>query len=215
MLITFAKNFLRHLHPRFLLISGDWNLRHSPQFVGQLSWLDGMGLVLGAMLLLEVVLRRSTRGIPVAYLAVSALGFLLALVPSSLTQPPPHATRSIAAWPFLALLTGAVLTVGVTRAPRLAWGVTGIGLIFMAFFRINYLTHYPAEAKLLSNRGVYWFNHDVKEAALRAQSSGDWEAFRSQASPFFRPLFKYYLIHYANMPCREAERFLQHGRDAP
>ncbi len=49
----FSRNLFEHLHPDFLILHGDRNLRHSTGRGGHLSWLDGMAVACAPLLLLR------------------------------------------------------------------------------------------------------------------------------------------------------------------
>ena len=92
----FARNYLAHFSPSFLLWQGDANLRHSPPQVGQLLKPEAVLLVLGVYGLLRR--RRREDWMLLAWLALGPL-------PASMTHEGiPHALRSIAILPAVQLI---------------------------------------------------------------------------------------------------------------
>lgn len=91
-----AKQYLRHFSPVFLFISGDTNLRHSTQALGQVYWLELPLVLLGIVFLIK----REHK------LAGLVLGWLLiAPIPGSFAKEAPHASRAmftLGAWQILA-----------------------------------------------------------------------------------------------------------------
>ncbi len=111
---VFFENILKHLHPDFLLISGDRNLRHSTGFSGLMSpaeWLLLMGgAIVGMGIMTFHFIRNRTRSIQIFFKIDPMVWFcmiaaFLGLMPAALTwEGLPHALRSIGAWPFLVIL---------------------------------------------------------------------------------------------------------------
>ncbi len=134
------RNFALHLDPRFWLLDGDANRRHSTGFGGLMSPAEALALVT----LLVLVIRQRLR----AEMRILLL-ILVGLLPAALTwQLPPHALRGLMAAP--AVLLAAVLGVEQLRqrlpqvAPAL---VTALALGFFGFYANHYFTRYPAVSK--------------------------------------------------------------------
>lgn len=89
-----AKNYLAHFNPSYLFINGDKNLRSQMAGFGELYIYDAALLALG----LAYLWRR-----PKGERWIIAL-MLLGFVPAALTRETPHALRSLAAAPFLAVI---------------------------------------------------------------------------------------------------------------
>ncbi len=91
-----ARQYLLYFSPKFLFISGDSNLRHSTQAVGEVYWLELLLVPLGIYFLIKKEPKS----------AILILGwFLLAPIPGSFTREAPHAARAmftLGVWQILA-----------------------------------------------------------------------------------------------------------------
>ena len=148
----YLKQLLAHFSPYFLFTDGDKNLRHSIQSFGMLSWLDLFAILSGCMVLILAIFKKISlnsifQNSNLYYIGV--LGILIGITPAALTNEGlPHALRSLAAWPFFAILTGAILY-GLEKLlkPQLIMKVTlSIGLIFFGCYQYSYFTKYPVIA---------------------------------------------------------------------
>jgi hypothetical protein len=170
---TFLDNVLLHLRPSFLFFSGDSTMRHSPRITGMLSILDVLaaGLAVGVLLVVVAQFLRGKqaprflrvqadattfrRFIAIALCAL--LGWFYGLAPSSLTYDAiPHALRAIAAWPFVALFTGAVLAWTWSRVRLLPVVLATLSLGYTIYFLPNYFHAYD---KAMS----HWFMRDLTD----------------------------------------------------
>lgn len=170
---AFFDNFHAHFRPSYLFFTGDTNLRHSSQWIGQLGYLDILALLLVSLWSL-LVLRRAVLGQPgVSYatqdahegaarrlVAFSVGAFLVGVLPAALCwSGVPHSLRSIGCWPFLAVITGYALW----QAARIwrGWEVMTlvVALIFTGVFAHAYFVKYPK----LSG---FWYDEHVKRAML-------------------------------------------------
>ena len=153
-----ARAYLAHLDPRFLFTDGDPEPRHHPPGVAQLYLWDAPVLLLG-MAVLARCWRRSAYRLLAAWLMIAPL-------PSALAENAPHAVRSFAMLPPLAVIAA----LGARRAwwwlgRRGFAGQIGRGMALalpagsLAFYLKAYYRDYPLE-------------HD------RAWSSGWIEAFQ-------------------------------------
>jgi len=94
----FVGNYLAHLSPRFLFLSGDSNLRHSVLSMGELYHFEFPLLCLA----LYGIFRKGRE-----HDVLVVLWALLGIVPAALTnESVPHALRCIASVPAFALLSG-------------------------------------------------------------------------------------------------------------
>ena len=169
LLAQYLKNILSHLHPNFLLIHGDTNLRHSTGFGGVLSWFDAAVILMLIAIIVRYAWRRqwalSKIGFPIGFAAV---GWLTALMAASLTwESIPHALRSIGGWPFVILLTGLGAHRFVGLQKRAKPVLVGIALLFTAFYLTDYFFRYP-------QRSASWFDADIKAKALTGQKPGNY-----------------------------------------
>lgn len=190
----FFANLLAHLSPDFLLLRGDLNPRHGTQMFGILSWLDVLAVVAGVWLLRQVNRK---------LLILALVGWVGALAVASLTwEGVPHALRSVAGWPFLALLTGTLLAAACARWRVVPYIVLACALAFpIAFLNVYFTTYRTASAP--------HFDAVLREEAERARKSGEWEPLRGYAAFYPREALRYYFIHYAGMSCAESEATLR------
>jgi hypothetical protein len=181
----FARGLMRHLSLDFLVLRGDLNPRHGTQMFGILSWLD--------LLALTGLLAGPNRKL----LALGAFGFLTALAVASLTwEGVPHALRSITGWPFVALLTGALLAAACTRWRVMPYLVLICAIAFSAMFLNVYFTTYRTSS-------APHFDAVLREEAERARKTGNWAPLRGYGEFYPREALRYYFLHYANESCAE------------
>lgn len=151
--VLYLKQLLAHFSPYFLFMDGDKNLRHSIQSFGMLSWLDLFAILSGFIVSILAIFKKISLKLifpnsNIYY--ISALGILIGITPAALTNEGlPHALRSLAAWPFFACLTGAILCdLEKLLKPQLMIKVTlSIGLIFFGCYQYSYFTNYPVIAQ--------------------------------------------------------------------
>ncbi|MGD0838936.1 MAG: hypothetical protein ABSB49_20055 [Polyangia bacterium] len=219
---TFLDNLLLHLRPSFLLLDGDATMRHSPRLTGMLSVVDilALGLIAGLVL---IVVTQYLRGRPSPqlvsdpdqaatlrrFLAVAlcaGLGWICGLVPAALTYDAlPHALRAIAAWPFVALFTGAVLAWAWSRASELPALLALLSFAYTIYFLPAYFHAYDKEMN-------HWFMRDMsdvleKESRAKppktpAQIIEDHFAY----SYYYDEVPRYYLMTYGKLSCEDAAR---------
>ncbi|HYC90282.1 MAG TPA: glycosyltransferase family 39 protein [Thermoanaerobaculia bacterium] len=178
----FAQNLLAHLSPDFLLFKGDLNPRHGTQLFGILSWLDVLAILAGVWLLKHINRK---------LLVLAAAGFLGALAVASLTwEGVPHALRSLTGWPFLALLTGALLSAACARWRVVPYLALACALAFsIVFLNVYFTTYRTASAPFF-------------DAVLREEAEeGDFEALRGYWAFYPRPALRYYFLYYGGLPC--------------
>lgn len=144
----FALNYLSYFDPRFLVVSGDGDLRQTTGFGGVLLAVTLPLMIAGAVRLFR---RRRT-----PYAALVLLGVLLAPLPAALTNSAPHALRGAGLFPFLIVLMieGLVWARDVLRARRaVAIMLLAGALVSAAPFFVDYFTAYPARASLAFEGG--------------------------------------------------------------
>ncbi len=155
---AFLENILKHLHPDFLLIFGDRNLRHSTGFAGVMSPAEWLLLTGGAIVWMGIMvsrfIRNRIRSIQI-FLTIDPmirfciLATFLGLMPAALTwEGLPHAIRSIGAWPFLVTLAAIAFASIQKRFQKASWIVLllVIGIHSFRYFS-NYLWVYPTMAQ--------------------------------------------------------------------
>lgn len=143
-----------HFSWKYLMVSGDTNLRHSTQRFGIFSWTQFAALAGG----LSVALIR-----PKAFwnllntgsrvlIWIGVVGSLLGIAPAALTwEGVPHSIRSIGAWPFLCILGGVMIELAVVAVEKRAviWAQVFKGalwvtsLVFFALYLNVFFGEYP------------------------------------------------------------------------
>jgi len=204
---AFLHNLWLHFTPSFLLVSGDENVRHSTQFVGQLSWLDSLALTSGIIFLALLAVARkhpvggddsgSARSQNACRCVVifSLAGYVAGVVPAALTwEALPHALRSIGSWPFVSVLTGLTLWTITERWTGFVYLATAVAVAFAVAFGWDYGATYPQRAALS-------FDAPVKDAALKARETGDWSEFEVWLAEYSPIALRYYLVRYGGESC--------------
>jgi len=197
----FLANIRLSLAPDFLFVSGDADLRQSTQFTGQFSWLDTFALLLGVGLLARAVVRSGQLPLN-RFAVVCGAGFVIGIIPAALTVGGTHPTRGSECWPFLALLTGFI----VSRAEqRWAWALPAGALVAVAFsvgFLRDYFVVYPETV-----RGDF---HVARlEAAEYGRATGDWRRLARWTRTDPPVSVRYYLIAYGGRSFEESGRLLE------
>jgi 4-amino-4-deoxy-L-arabinose transferase-like glycosyltransferase len=189
------ENMFEHLRPSYLFFTGDANLRHSTQIMGELGWLDILALACLGIAIAVVIFRafdpvraaRAGEAPPsrlwlVAGCAVLAFGF--GVLPAALCwEGLPHALRSMGAWPAVALCTGAVLAAAWSRTPLVPAAALVLAVAQTIHFVPYYFQVYPKDSF-----GAW--DGPLREAADRR----DLAAFARVAQPYSPLGFRYYLI---------------------
>lgn len=175
-LSLFIHNYLSHFGFNYLFVSGDANIVHSSQIVGELSWLDAAGLFLVICLVLcRLLIKRKTGKLmnqSEKFMAFFiAVNILIGIVPSALTwEGMPHALRSIGAMPFTAMLCGYMIW-KVTEEWKMAYPlIAAIAIMFSVYFLKYYFLKYPKEAYGM-------FATYAKDRAKQAETANDWNQF--------------------------------------
>lgn len=141
-LYVFSKNYILNFSPDFLFLSGDPNIRHSPN-VGMLYAWEAPFLLIGLYYLLRKI------GLKTA--GIIAIWLIAAILPAALTIPSPHALRTLNILPIPQILTSLGIVFSISFLPRLkkvfAFAITII--IFSFLVRYIYLYYDAYNAKLL------------------------------------------------------------------
>jgi hypothetical protein len=197
--LVFVRNVAVSFSPIYLLWSGDRNLRHSTQAVGQWGALEILGVVIaGGMLLAHRRLWRSRD--EALSLGLIAVAYLFAIVPAALTwESNPHASRSIGAYPFVALFAGFALARAVDMWPRLPAAILAVALAFAGWYFWDLFTRYP-------ERAAAWFEASIVERARvvsRAGSAADYERALRSIDPGYPDLaILYFKLSSGHVTCR-------------
>jgi hypothetical protein len=226
---AFLDNMALHLRPSFLFIDGDASLRHNPHLSGQLSPLDMLALFfvlwMGSSFIARLVRGRSplpgasglvlspsTRWL-VAIAALALLFGFIGLAPAALTfEAIPHAMRGIGAWPFVALFSGAVLTLGWTHRRWMAPVLTVVAIAYTVYYLPAYFHAYDKVEQ-------HWFMREMTD--ILAKESHE-NPPKTAANTISEHLFysysydevpRYYLMTEAHMKCEEAAAALRSYKD--
>ena len=142
-----------HINPQFLFIHGDSNLRHSIQAFGMLSWVDALILAVGSIFIVlsPIILGKKFPKLDFGLVfKIGIFGIIAGIIPSALTnEGNPHALRAIAAWPFFALLIGAIASEleGRLKLKRFFCVILCLSLINFGFYLRTYFIDYPIKAR--------------------------------------------------------------------
>jgi hypothetical protein len=222
---TFLDNVLAHLQPSFLFVRGDTNLRHSPQISGQLSLVDILALALVCGMVVHILwkLVRGRSPLPKApdgsltdssrwLMAISLcalMGGFFAVVPSALTwEGVPTALRSIGAWPFVALFSGAVLALAWRRLPGMPALLALLALAHTALY-------FPAYFHAYDKTEHWWFMRDMADTIAQERLEQPPKTVPQIVSDHlgysynYDEVSRYYLMSEAKMKCGEAVTALQ------
>jgi 4-amino-4-deoxy-L-arabinose transferase-like glycosyltransferase len=193
------ENLFEHLRPSFLFFTGDANLRHSTQIMGELGWLDILALACSSVALGALIWRayRPTAGpwappaknwlVAGAAVVVGAFGTL----PAALCwEGLPHALRSMTVWPSVALFTGVTLSAVWSRSRVVPVLALALALAQTVHFVPYYFHVYPKESY------VAW-DGELREAA----DARDPARFAAVARRYPELGFRYYLLRDFGATC--------------
>ncbi len=197
--LVFLRNLAVSFSPVYLFWSGDRNLRHSTQAVGQWGALEILGVVIAVGMLLAR--RRLWRNRDEALsLGLIVVAYVFAIVPAALTwESNPHASRSIGAYPFIALFAGFALARAIDMWPRLPAAILAVALVFAGWYFWDLFTRYP-------ERSAAWFDAPVVErahAVSKTGSAADYERALRSIDPGYPDLaILYFKLSSGHMTCR-------------
>jgi hypothetical protein len=216
---TFLDNILVHLKPSFLFFDGDAVLRQSPHISGQLSPIDILALAIVAFVLVLAIARIIRGTIPdlqlqtpssqtsrwmLAMAVAIGVCWLFALVPAALTfDGIPHAIRSLSAWPFIALFTGAILAIAWSRLP---WLPPALALVVL-LHTVHYL---PAYFHAYDGAANHWFMRDMTDVIAKEHREQPGKTISQIVSDHFAYSYYYdevpwfYLMSEGHLGCVEA-----------
>ncbi len=198
---VFVHNYLLHLSPDFLFLTGDPSFVHSTRHLGLFSFLDITALFMLTVFLVIAIVNRSWKQNPVIkdrrWLIFLAANFFIGIIPSALTnQELPHALRICGGWPFMMLFTGFMLF-SAAESLKPCWiAIALIGALSGGVLAYQYFTVYPQESKGMFD---YW----VKDTAEQLQTKEDWQKFMLY---FHRRNYhiRYFLVHRLGLTCKQA-----------
>jgi hypothetical protein len=190
-------NLFEHLRPSYLFFTGDTNIRHSTQIMGELGWLDilavaCLGLAISVLIFGAFHLGRAGDRPPSRRLwlvaGCAALAFGFGVLPAALcSEGVPHALRSMGAWPAVALFTGATLSAVWSRSPFVPVLALVLAVAQTVHFVPYYFGVYPKES-------YEAWGGPLREGADRKDLAAFTREVRSHLD-WYSPLgFRYYLI---------------------
>lgn len=138
LVVTFVSNYFSHFSPQFLL-NGDINLRSQQKGQGQIYLLDVLLLLLGLMVTLKLKNKK--------YFWILTL-LLMAPIPAALTKESPHALRSIAAVPFISIISATGFYFLITKV-KFKFILVLFCLVYLILFGSyfkNFLEIYPSQS---------------------------------------------------------------------
>lgn len=134
---NFTTNYLSHFNPNFLLFQGDLNLRSGLPGYGIIFWIQLPLILFGIF----YIIRENKL---INYLVLFII--LIAPIPAAITIESPHALRSIAAIPFVAILCAYGIAVILEWAKNSKWLhiiFVSAFLIYFSIYFYNFISFYP------------------------------------------------------------------------
>jgi MFS family permease len=200
-LTIFIHNYLLHLSPGFLFLTGDPSYVHSTRHLGIFSGLDIAALIILVGFLTLAFLRPAWSANSVTknrrWLLFLAANFFIGIIPSALTnQELPHALRMCGSWLFMMLFTGFMwwTAAGYIRA---LWPAAALaGILSASTLAYQYFVLYPKES-----RGM--FDYWIKDTAENLKTQEDWQKFMLVLHRRNYHL-RYFMVHRLGMTCRQA-----------
>lgn len=205
LLRTLLDNIALHFRPSYLFLTGDANLRHSSQTFGILSLVDDMALVVGILLLVAAMRRtlpeatklpgdKSLTGM--FFLGIA--GLLLGVLPAALTwEGVPHALRAIGGWPFVALITGAILAKADQCWRHVRPLACVVGLLHLGLYGVAYFKDFPTFA------GEYFdvaWNESMLQFWKQSAETRHWNAREGDLAQ------RYFLMLHGTHNCQQSEK---------
>jgi len=197
----FSHNYILHLSPDFLFLTGDPSYVHSTRHLGIFSWMDITALIILIVFLILDFQRRSLVNNPVIknqrWLLFLAANFFIGIIPAALTnQELPHALRICGSWPFMMLFTG-FMWWAVAECLTVWWSaITLAGILCGGALAYQYFTIYPQESKGMFD---YW----IKDIAEELKTPQDWQKFMLYVHRRNYHI-RYFLVHRLGCTCKQA-----------
>jgi 4-amino-4-deoxy-L-arabinose transferase-like glycosyltransferase len=199
---TTLANFAAHFSPGYLFFSGDANARHSTQRIGELGFLEVLGVGIAVLLILERWLGTGAPSPPSQgawgarrLVFFSCFGVLAGILPAALCHTGvPHALRASGAWPFQAVVFGFLLS-RFARNGRHAVAVIGaVAILHTAWFAHAVFVAYPK----LDDR---WFHGSIR----RLLSASDLDLPEAHRAARVAPEgYRYFRILAEGLDCRSS-----------
>ena len=217
---TTLANFAAHFSPGYLFFTGDANARHSTQRIGELGFVEVLGVGIGVMLILERWFGTQA-GTPASepegtwgarrLVFFSGFALLAGILPAALCYTGvPHALRSSGAWPFQAVVFGFLLSRFARNGARAVGVIAAVAVLHSVWFAHSYFVEYPK----IDDR---WFHGSLK----RNLSASDLDTPEARRAAAIAPeAYRYFRILEDGLDCRSSEesvvRFLKGGAlDSP
>jgi 4-amino-4-deoxy-L-arabinose transferase-like glycosyltransferase len=206
------ENLFEHLRPSYLFFTGDSNIRHSTQIMGELGWLDifavaCFGVAVGTLIWRAFRPAADRQGPPSRRWLVAGVAIVVGAfgtLPSALCwEGLPHALRSMPIWPAVSLFSGATLSAVWFRSRLIAVVALALAVGQTVHFFPYYFRVYPKASY------AAW-SGDLFDAA----KSRDPAKFAAVAKGYPDLGFRYYLIRYFGESCassRERARQILNG----
>ena len=131
-------------------------------------------------------------------LALAIFGYLIAIIPSAIVPPSPHALHSIVGWPFLSIITGYSLFKADHYWKHILLVITVASLAFTGVYLRSYFLNYPKFS------GPFFESH-VKEMAVKADLTGNWNQFIKAHKQYNDLARRYFLMQYRKNNCRNSD----------
>jgi len=197
----FVQNYMLHLSPDFLFLTGDPSYVHSTRHLGILSALDMAALgVLGVFLFLAFQ-KKSWKDNPVLkdrrWIWFLVVNFFIGIIPSALTnQELPHALRICGSWPFMMLFTGFMISAAAECIKGIWAAIALAGFLCGGVLTYQYFAIYPQESKGMFD---YW----IKDKAEQLKTPQDWQSFLLY---FHRQNYhcRYFMVQRLGVTCKQA-----------
>ena len=136
----FIRQYYSHFSPKFLLLSGDENSRHSSQVMGQAYIFDVLFIIIGLFILSR---RRTKEDL------VLLVWFFMAFIPASIAKEAPHASRAMFALGSFHIVSATGLSHffshfrnNIQKKAFIFFAALFITVLFGRYFYL-YLTSYP------------------------------------------------------------------------
>lgn len=151
-----VNNYISYLTPKFLLTTGDLNLRHTTGYSGQIYNIIAILSLVGFVILIKLI--KTTKNKFFVFLLCSSF---LILIPASLTIDPMHALRSVIMGYYIIIFASFGFNFVISKSNSGLWGIFLILVLCLEtiLYLNNYFSLYAAKTKL-------WFGGPNIEYAI-------------------------------------------------